>query len=202
MISLITILITTIIVSFVAFQKPHFLLRLAFIPYRIHRYGEVYRFLTYGFIHADFVHLFVNMFVLYSFGSVLIQMADFIFGFGLLFFTILYFSSLIFSTVLTFFRYKNNYHYIALGASGAVSAIVFASILLYPTGTIRIFLLPIDIPAWIFGLFYVIYSAVMAKHGGDNVGHDVHFAGAIYGFIFPLFFQPSLLQRFVWLITQ
>jgi membrane associated rhomboid family serine protease len=87
-----------------------------------------------------------------------------------------------------------------VGASGAVSAVVFASILFFPFGTIRLFLLPIDIPAYIFGLLYLIYSAVMAKKAKDNVGHDAHFFGALFGIAFPVVLKPELLTSLISMI--
>lgn len=195
MIVLHIILIVTIVTSIIAFQNSQVFYKLSFIPYRIVKFNEFFRFFSYGFIHADFVHLIINMYVLYSFGVVLNHFAEYIFISGELFFASLYLSSLFVSTTVSFFRQKNNYNYLAVGASGSVSAVVFACILIYPAD-IRILFIPIDIPAWLFAIAYVIYSAIMSQKKNSNIGHDVHLIGSLYGFMFPLFFKPQLLIYF------
>jgi len=191
------IIILTVFVSYVCFQNSDTMSRLHFSPDRIKRHREYYRFLTYGFVHADWPHLIINMFVLYSFGSFVIEYSAMIFKYPLLFFVGLYFGAIIMSTVFSYFKHRNNYAYVAVGASGAVSAVLFTSILFYPFGSIRMFFIPIDIPAWVFGLFYLIYSAVMARRGKDNIGHDAHFFGALYGLVFPILLEPRLLNYFI-----
>jgi membrane associated rhomboid family serine protease len=191
------IIITTVLVSYVCFQNRDAMFRLHFSPDRINRHSEYYRFITYGFVHADWAHLIINMFVLYSFGSFVIDFSGQVFRYPLLFFSGLYFGAIIMSTIFSFFKHRNNYAYASVGASGAVSAIVFTSILFYPFGSIRMFLIPIDIPAWVFGFLYLIYSAVMAKRGKDNIGHDAHFFGALYGLAFPVILEPRLLDYFI-----
>jgi membrane associated rhomboid family serine protease len=194
------IILTSIFVSYNCFRNRLLFMRLEFSPYKIRRTNEYYRFLTYGFVHVDWTHLLINMFVLYSFGTSVVFMSDYYFRNTELFILGLYFGGLVTSTLFSFFRHRNNYHYAAVGASGAVSAMVFTSILLYPVGSIRLFLIPFDIPAYIFGFLYLIYSAVMAKRAKDNVGHDAHFFGAVYGFIYPIVFKPDLLNEFLRLI--
>lgn len=190
------IILITVIISYNCFRNRLLFLRLEFSPYKIRRSKEFFRFITYGFVHADWAHLIINMFVLYSFGSGVVFLSGFYFKNPALFLTGLYFGGLIMSTVYSYFRQRDNYNYAAVGASGAVSAIVFTSILLYPNGTVRLFLLPFDIPAYIFGFLYLVYSAFMARKAKDNVGHDAHFFGAVYGFIYPIIISPALLQNF------
>jgi membrane associated rhomboid family serine protease len=194
------IIILTVVVSINCFKNRPLFLRLEFSPHRIASQKEYFRFISYGFVHADWAHLVINMFVFHSFGSAVLYFSQLHFNFPELFFIGLYFGGLVMSTLFSFFRHRHNYYYAAVGASGAVSAVVFASILFFPFGTIRLFLLPIDIPAYIFGLLYLIYSAVMAKKAKDNVGHDAHFFGALFGIAFPVVIKPELLTSLISMI--
>lgn len=190
-------MILTGIVSYSCFQDRVLFSRLEFNAYLTYHRKQFYRLLSYGFVHADWPHLLINMLVLHSFGIAVIYQATFLFKYPVLFFFGLYFGGLIMSTMYAFFRHRNNYHYNAVGASGAVSAVVFASILFYPVGSIRLFLIPFDIPAYIFGFLYLLYSAIMAKRAQDNVGHDAHFFGALFGLLFPLVIDPRIINVFV-----
>jgi membrane associated rhomboid family serine protease len=190
----------TVFVSYNCFNDRSLFMKLELSPFRIARYKEFYRFITYGFVHADWAHLFINMFVFYSFADVVYYFAEFHFQKPALFFVGLYFGGLVMSTVFSFFKHRNNYAYAAVGASGAVSSIVFASILFYPAGSIRLFLIPIDIPSWMFGVMYLIYSVVMARRAKDNVGHDAHLFGAIFGLVFPILLKFELLNIFIYLV--
>ncbi len=194
------IIILTVFVSYNCFKSKELFYRLEFSPYRISRKKEFQRFITYGFVHADWPHLIINMFVLHSFGFVVMEVASLYFQQHHLFFLTLYFGGLIVSSIYSFFKHRNNYNYVAVGASGAVSAVVFASILFYPVGSIRFFFIPFDIPAYIFGLLYLVYSAVMARRGKDNIGHDAHFFGALFGLLFPLVLKPQLIIIFIRLV--
>ncbi|MHC1707120.1 MAG: rhomboid family intramembrane serine protease [Bacteroidales bacterium] len=187
------IIIITAIISLLALNDRSLMHRLQFNAYRVRHNNEIYRFFTYGFVHADWVHLAVNLFVLYSFG----EAVDFFYG-GVFnekasfYFILLYSGGILFSTLPSYLKQKDNPYYNAVGASGAVSAIVFTSILFNPGGRIGFLFLPFDIPAIIFGVLYLIYSAYMAKRGQDNIGHDAHFWGAIFGIVFTLAIKPSL----------
>jgi len=175
----------TVLVSIVAFQNPELMEKLKFNAYKIKYSKQTWRFFTYGLVHAGWMHLIVNMFVLWSFGKIVEDYLELHFGFkGELYFVLLYVAGLIFSTLVDFRRNKENIYYNAVGASGAVSAVVFASILIYPGGSIFVFPLPIPIPSWLFGILYLLYSAYMAKRGVDNVGHTAHFWGAAVGIVF------------------
>jgi len=191
------IIISTVIVSMSAFNDYSKLLKLQFSAYNVYHKKEYFRLLTYGFVHADWAHLFVNMFVFYSFGSSVILLSEYFFKFPLMFFIILYIGGLLISPIYALFKHKDNYNYAAVGASGAVSAVVFASIIMFPSGTIRFFLIPIDIPSYVFGIFYLIYSAYMSKKAKDNVGHDAHFIGALYGIFLPLICKPEIFNYFL-----
>lgn len=193
-----TIIIVTVLVSFLAFYNRSLFDNFQFNAWYIKHYNQWYRFLTYGLLHADFVHLFVNMFVLWSFSDIVLNnfRIDFPGRAGFYFF-LLYVGGLAFATLYDYTRHKENIFYNAVGASGAVSAVVFASILLYPAGKIMFLLIPIPIPSWIFGIIYLIYSAMMGRYGRDNIGHNAHFWGAIFGIVFTIVLQPSYLIRFI-----
>ncbi len=193
------IIAATVIVSFTAFNKPLLFENLKFNAYAI-RYGKnYYRFLSYGLIHADMVHLLVNMFVLYSFGRNVEPAFQSLFGTlpGSGVYTFMYVAAIAFSTLVAYGRYRNDPSYNAVGASGAVSAVVFASILLHPQGNIMFIFLPVPIPSPVFGVLYLAYSAYMARRAQDNIGHDAHFYGAVFGFLFPILLQPWLFTRFI-----
>jgi membrane associated rhomboid family serine protease len=192
------ILATTVVVSIFAFQRRDIFDKLKFNAYDIKHHKKYYRFLSYGLIHADWVHLFINMFVLWSFGNIVVIYFDHYFGLKAhLFYFLLYLGGLGFSTLFDFGKHKDNPYYNAVGASGAVAAVVFSSIILYPGGEIYLFLIPIGIPAPIFGILYLVYSAYMGKRGGDNIGHNAHFWGAIYGLVFTIALKPAFIAMFI-----
>ena len=192
----IIIVIVTVIVSLVAFNNHEIFRRLAFNAYDIKHFKNSYRFLSYALIHADWIHLLVNMMVLYSFGRIVEQYYAFYFGTkGILYYLLLYVGGTALSTLPSYGKHKDDYSYTAVGASGAVSAVVFASIIFDPLSKIYIFLIPIGIPSIIFGVLYLIYSAYMGKKNIDNIGHDAHFWGAIFGFVFTIVLKPELIVR-------
>lgn len=194
----IIILIVTVLVSVLAFQNDELSNKLRFNAWLIANRQQGWRFLSYGLVHADWIHLMVNMFVLYSFGSFVEEYYRWNYGSPAPFYyALLYVGGLGFSVIASFAKNKDNPHYNAVGASGAVSAVVFAAILFEPLSPLRILFIPIDIPAFIFGGLYLIYSAWMAKKGNDNVGHDAHFWGAVFGFVFSAAIKPSLVLRMV-----
>lgn len=188
----------TALVSILAFYNKELQGRLLFSPIMIAQHRQGYRFITHAFVHADWMHLAVNMFVLYSFGRFVEGSYGILFGAkGWYFFLLLYFGGILLSSTPSFAKHKDNKFYNAVGASGAVSAVLFASILINPLAGIRFIFIPFNIPAFIFGILYLIYSAYMAKRGNDNIGHDAHFWGAVYGLLFTLLLKPSLGAAFV-----
>lgn len=198
------IVILTGIISFSAFNNDKLKNDLIFYPPEINR-GQVYRFITHGFIHADIGHLIFNMIALYSFGEILEQYFVFpqVFGSsGKLIYFILYFTALIVASVPDYLKHRNDYYYRSLGASGAVSAVIFSSILFNPNGGIGLIFLPgLHIPGYIFGAIYLIVSTILAKRGKDNIGHGAHISGAFYGLIFTyiatkLFTEIDILKYF------
>jgi len=199
MASIITILIiaATTFVSLLAFSNREIFRRLAFKAYDIKHFNNTYRFVSYALIHADWMHLLINMMVLYSFGGLVEQYYLFYFGTkGILYYLLLYIGGIALSTLPAYGKHKDDYSYTAVGASGAVSAVVFASILFDPLNKIYLFMIPIGIPAVIFGALYLAYSWYMSNKNLDNVGHDVHFWGAIFGFVFTILLKPALISHF------
>ena len=191
------IIIITVIISIYALYNQEAFGRLKFNAYAIRHHGEGWRFFTYGLIHADWVHLFINMFVLYSFGKAVIDAYHFYFDMkGYMFYLLLYVGGIVFSVLFDFGKHKDDMYYNAVGASGAVSAVLFASILLYPTGTVMLFPIPFPLPSVLFGAFYLIYSAVMARRAKDNIGHNAHFWGAVFGIVFTVALKPNLAISF------
>lgn len=192
------IIAITAIVSILAFSNHNISDKLKFNAYRINHNKEWYRMFTYGFVHANWFHLFVNMFVLYSFGKYVEYFFKMYFmEYGVIIFVLFYMLSLLASTTYSYEKHKQDIFYNAVGASGAVSAIVFASILFFPIGKMIIFPIPIPLPSFVFGILYLIYSLYMSKKGNDNVGHDAHLFGAIFGFLFPIAIKPKLFMIFI-----
>ncbi len=193
----ILILLITCAVSLVAFGNQMLLLKLRFNAYEIHKHKQVYRFLTYSLVHADTLHLFVNMYVLYSFGPwVEFFYKQFFLEKGNLFFVLLYLGAVFTSVIPAYEKHKNQIYYNAVGASGAISAIVFASILFDPLAPMGLLFLPFHFPAVVFGLAYLVYSYYMAKKGNDNIGHDAHFFGALFGIMFTILLNKNIALNF------
>jgi membrane associated rhomboid family serine protease len=189
MINLIIIIIT-VLVSVLALMRKDLFYRLSFNAYAVAHQRQWYRLLSYGFIHANWTHLLINMFVLWMFGEIVEDSYVYLFDKkGHVMYLLLYVSSILISTMYDLKLYKEDYYYHAVGASGATSAVIFASILLFPLQKIYLFFIPIGIPAFIFGILFLIYSMYMAKRNVDNIGHNAHFFGAVYGFFFVVMFN-------------
>jgi membrane associated rhomboid family serine protease len=158
------------------------------------RRGEQIRMFSSGFLHVDFSHLLFNMLTLYFFANVVI------YNVGATKFVLIYLLSLLVGNLLSFFMHKDEFHYSAVGASGAVMGILYAAILFEPNMGLYLFFIPIAIPAWLFGIMYLGYSIYGMKKRLGNIGHDAHIGGAIAGYILTLGFQPSILQTDLWLV--
>ncbi|HEY8388639.1 MAG TPA: rhomboid family intramembrane serine protease [Parasegetibacter sp.] len=179
------IVIITALISISAFSNGKLIDDLIFYPPAVSRHNQWYRFFTCGLIHADWGHLIFNMLALYLFGRVVEQQFQGIFdSSGKILYLLMYVSALMVSLLPTYKKHKDNYYYRSLGASGAVSAVIFAGLLIAPYMEVYIFFIPIPIPGFIFAPLYLIISAVLDKKGGDNVNHSAHIWGAIYGLIF------------------
>ena len=191
-------IIATSIVSFVAFRDRELFYKFSFNPFSVTHQKQWYRTFSHILIHADWMHLLMNMFVLFSFGGIVESQLKLYFPeLHFLYYILLYAGAAVFSCFPALIKHKNDYQYNSVGASGVTSAIVFTFILFNPWGGIGFIFIPIPIPAFVFGILYLIYSAYMAKRNSDNIGHDAHFAGAIFGFIFPLILKPSLITNFI-----
>lgn len=181
-------------ISLYAWSNPELLDSWVLDPYRVKRRNDWYRFITSGFLHADFGHLLFNMIAFFSFG----QTVEFIFlqlfghTYGVLFFLLLYLGGIVVSDIPTYLRHRDDPNYRSLGASGGVASVVFSAILFNPLGSIRIFPIPVDIPSFIFGFLYLAYSYYMGRRRGDNINHDAHFYGALYGIILTFILLPRV----------
>lgn len=189
------IIASNILISFSCFSNGQLFYKLAFMPYRVVKYKEWYRILTHGFVHADTMHLLVNMFTFWSFGLYMEKLFGTI-GFSKLSYIGLYFGGMIMASIHDLFQQRNNPNYVSVGASGAVSAILFASIIFNPWGKILLFAV-IPIPGIVFGVLYLVYCQYMARKGEDNINHNAHFYGAVYGLIYPILLKPDLLNTFI-----
>lgn len=181
---LIAIIIANVVISYKGFNDLYF-----FRKYEFHvgsiRSGEQIRMLSSGFLHVDMMHLIFNMLTLYFFAPVVLNWL------GNFSFILVYFGSLIFGSLLTMLLHKNDYSYRAVGASGAVTGVLYSAILLQPDMMLGIFFV-IPMPAYIFGILYLLYSIYGMKAKNDNIGHTAHFGGAIGGYLITLIKMPSL----------
>jgi membrane associated rhomboid family serine protease len=187
----------TVAVSFAAFKNSKLMDSLQFNASKIIYKKEYHRLITHAFIHANWEHLFVNMIVLFSFGQAIETYFSYQFGDkAVLYFFLLYFGGILVSNTYALIKYRNNYFYNSVGASGAVSAVLFAAIFFDPWNKIYFFgILPI--PGILFAVLYLVYSYQMSMKQKDNVAHDAHFLGAVYGFIFPILLNPDLFGEFI-----
>ncbi len=188
------IIALTVLVSWSCFNNRQLFDKLAFKPYRVIHAREWYRLITHGFVHADMTHLFVNMFTYWSFGLYMEQIFDRM-GFGFWAYPLLYFGGMIAASLYDLFRYRNASYYSSIGASGAVAAVLFSAIFLNPWDKVLFFAV-IPIPGILFGVAYLFYCQYMARRGVGNINHNAHFYGAIFGFFYPAFLEPRLLEFF------
>jgi membrane associated rhomboid family serine protease len=181
----------TVLISFAAWNNPDLMRKFIMNPYHVERRGQYQRFITSGFIHQDHMHLLFNMITLYSFGNLLEQLFNMYFeGIGSVYYVVLYLLAIIVSEIPTYFKHKNNPGYNSLGASGGVSAIVFAVILFRPL--VKIYMMP----GFILGTLYIIYSYFQAKKAADGINHDAHLYGAAFGIVFCLVLYPPVFELF------
>jgi membrane associated rhomboid family serine protease len=192
------ILAVTCVVSFMALNNGKLMDDLLLWPPAIQRSREYYRLVTYGLVHADFGHLLFNMLTLFFFGRVMESF--FTARLGTLGFLLFYMGGLVVSILPTYLKNRTNAAYRSLGASGAVSAVLFAFVLLAPWSRIYVFVVPL--PAIIYALLYTAYSIYMDKRGQDNVNHSAHLWGAAYGVAFTLLIEPRTLSHFLYALSH
>lgn len=210
------IVIANVVVSLVAFGNPGWMSKLIFNAYQVVHRREYYRVVTHAFIHANYIHLLFNMYVLYTFGGLIESMFtnERVFAElfpemefwgvsrGYLYYVLLYFGGLIFATLPSIRKHADNPSYNSLGASGAVSAVVMAVILLLPTMNLQIIFIPINIPAFVIGIAYIAYEYYMSRRGQTRIAHDAHLFGALYGLALILIIDPTFGKRFIFLISR
>jgi membrane associated rhomboid family serine protease len=191
------ILIVTIGISLLADSKPELKEKMLFNAYQIKHNKEWYRWITHAFIHGGFMHLALNMFVLYNFGEYVEHSLNGYFGgSGPYYYILLYFGGIIVSSMAAFKKHQDNRNYNSLGASGAVASVLFSFIIFEPTQSLYLFFIPIGIPAFIVGVLYLWYEQYMGKKGGTGIAHDAHFWGATYGALLTIVLGPDLLSNF------
>jgi membrane associated rhomboid family serine protease len=192
-ITLIAIILATVLFSYKGFNDSLF-----FRKYQFHigniQSGEQIRMFSSGFLHADLGHLFFNMFTLYMFAPVVVDY------FGEFSFVLIYLSSLIFGSLLTLLMHKNDYSYTAIGASGAVTGIIYSAILIQPDMMLGLFYV-IPVPAYLFGIGYLLYSIYGMKAKNDNIGHTAHFGGAIGGYLITIVKEPIMLTENTFMVV-
>lgn len=198
------ITIVTVLVSLAGFRSEKVINDLIFYPPAVTENKQYYRFITCGFIHADIAHLAFNMISFYLFSNGLVEPAfiEFFGNYGKAALVLMYLLALIVCLLPTYFKNKYNQNYRSLGASGAVSAVVFAGLMISPLSQIGFFIIPPIIPGFIFGPLYLIISAYMEKRGGDNINHSAHIWGAIFGLAFiivatKLYSDTDIISSFV-----
>jgi len=187
----------TVITSIYAWNNARIQYGWMMNPYEIRRRKQYFRFVSSGFIHQDGVHLFFNMFSLYFFGQNVEAYYTYIFGVpGLLLFGALYILGIVVSDIPSYLKHKNRPAYNSLGASGGVSAVIFASVLFDPVSNICLYAI-LCLPGFLLAILYLIYSYYQGKRGGDNINHDAHFYGAVFGIIFTIVIYPLVVVNFI-----
>jgi len=190
------IIVATCIVSYMAFQNKELFNKLKLNPYMVYHKKDYGRLISHGFVHADYTHLLFNMLTLYFFGPSIesffenLQEAGYMHLYQLHYLT-LYFGGMVFATLLTMLKYRDMHYYNAVGASGAISALVFTYIFINPFGMLGVMFV-IPMPCFVYGILYLGYCWYMSKHGNDNISHDAHFSGAVFGILYPLLVDPKL----------
>ena len=190
------LIIITAITSFYAWNNPELQNKWMFNPYAVHHGKQYYRFLTSGFIHSNTMHLLFNMMALFFFGGVIERIYMDLYGaLGVVFYLVTYLAGIVAANLRTYFKYKDSSYYNSLGASGGVASILFASILYRPTSSICLYF-AICIPAFILGAVYLIYSYYSTKRSGDNINHDAHLFGSLFGIVFTIILRPTVVIEF------
>ncbi len=185
------------LITYFAWERPEWHRRLMLNPYTVVHEKKYYQLITSGFVHNNGIHLLLNLFTLYFFGLAIEQIFYSYFGdLGLVLYILLFITAVIVANIPTTIKHKNNYNYNSLGASGGVSALVMAFILFDPIRDLCLYAI-ICLPGYILGGLFIVYSIIMSKRNTDNINHDAHLFGAIYGVIFTLLLRPSTFSYFI-----
>ncbi len=194
----IVLIIVTTFISIMAFSRRDIQYKWIFNPYQVHTHKEYWRFISSGFVHADYSHLILNMVALYFFGkTVEYHLTDNFELLGKFYFILLYLGGIVVSDIPSFLKHRDNPGFNSLGASGGVAAVLFGSILYRPTAPLSLMFIPIAIPAFILGALYLIYSYYSGKKMVDNINHDAHLYGALFGLFFTIILNPPVVIGFV-----
>jgi membrane associated rhomboid family serine protease len=192
----------TVAISFLTFNRPALKAALMMNPYHIRKQGQYYRFITSGFIHQHHMHLLINMFSFYFFGTAIEQIFGYLFGAaGAIYYIALYLMAIVVSDLPTFFKQQDNPRYNSLGASGGVAAVIFAFIIFEPLQSICLYFV-FCLPGFILGVGYIIYSYYQGRRSNDNINHEAHLYGALFGLVFCIAVYPSSINLFYQQVTQ
>lgn len=189
------IIVLTSLISFSAFNNSRLLNALIFWPPAVSIRHQYYRFVTCGLVHADIIHLAFNMLTLFFFGRIMEPWYQGELGLPHYCYLLLYVGALIVANIPTYLKRKDDYNYRSLGASGAVCAVLFAFVLMRPWATLVVVV--IRVPAIIYSALFLGYSVYMSRRGGDNINHDAHFWGALFGVVFTIALHPDVVSTFV-----
>jgi len=185
------------IVTYYAWQKPAVHQLLMLNPYTVYHKEQYYRLITSGFVHNNGMHLFLNLFTFYFFGGAIEKIFFIYFGeFGNVYYVVLFLSAIFISNIPTYLKHRKNPSYNSLGASGGVSALVLAFILFDPLQDLCLYAV-LCLPGYILGAVFIVYSIIMGKKGHDNINHDAHLFGALYGLVFIIVLRPTTIQGFI-----
>jgi len=192
-----TIIVITIITSIYAWNNSNVFLKWMMHPYQVYQSGQYYRFITSGLIHSGYGHLAFNMITFYFFGGFVEKAFKLYLGsWGVYYFVALYVLGIVISDIPSYFKHRTNVNYSAIGASGGVSAVLFSSILINPVMDICLYFF-ICLPGFVLGALYLIYSVYMGNRMSDNINHDAHMYGAMFGIVFSAIIRPAFMQEFL-----
>lgn len=192
----IILVIISVLASLYAWQRDDVMKKWIFNPYSVNKYKQYYRFITSGFIHNDFIHLLFNMLVLWMFGEQVEYVFASLYGTtGILLFVGLYILGIVISDIPTYLKHKNHAYYNALGASGGVSSVLFSYILFDPASKLYLYGL-IGLPGVVWAALYIAYSFYMGKKSSDNINHDAHLYGGLFGIFFTILIYPGVILHF------
>lgn len=192
------IIAVTVLVSLIALRDQRIFNELLFYPAAMQGGRQLYRMVTHGLLHADMFHLLVNMYVLFNFGRAVEQTFESLLGSNAgIYFVLFYICGIVLSALPGYYNHRHNPQYRAVGASGATSAVLFAFVLLHPEMRLSLLLLPIPMPAWVFGGLYLGYEWYMSRRGNTGIAHDAHYFGALYGVAVTALLVPGSVGHFL-----